>query len=551
MKTKQLLLTGALSITVATSVFSQEKKNYVEGDLLIQVSDNHEVNSITSQFSNLNMSKGTLISKDMNIWKFHYSNEEISIDEAIEKVYANNNIVTAQRNHIIEHRATPNDSEYDQQWQYNQANDKDIDADLAWDETTGGLTANGDTIVVCVIDDGINFSHPDLIPNLWRNYNEIPGNGIDDDGNGYTDDVRGWNAYDSNDDPAHSGWWEGHGSAVAGIVGAKGNNGQGVAGVNWDVKLMIVKGGGQEAQAIAAYSYALANRKLYNSSNGANGAFVVATNASWGVDNGQASSAPLWCAMYDTLGRHGVLSAGATANANTNVDVDGDLPTQCPSDYLITVTNTKMDDIKETQAGYGTTTIDLGAPGSGTWTVDQGGNGYAAFGGTSGATPHVTGTIGLLYSVACSNFATLATTNPRLAADKVRDFILNGVDANASLDGITTTGGRLNVNNAVQALITDCPNLLGIEEQTEVISSLTSYPNPLNGSNFTIEFTSELNAKTNIEIIDITGKVVYLNSFSTVTGFNKLNLNLSDLAKGMYQVKMVTNEQLSTLKLVK
>lgn len=549
MKIKFLLAAGFL--TSSLLVFSQEK-NYVEGDLLIQVSNNAEAHTITKDFVEMEMSEGVLISKDMNIWKFHYSNQNYTIDEAIERVYENNYVITAQRNHIIKHRATPDDTNYGQQWQYFQANDKDIDAPEAWDETTGGLTATGDTIVVCVIDDGAKLDHPDLEPNIWKNYNEIPNNGIDDDGNGYVDDVRGWNAYDNNDNPAHQSWWEGHGSAVAGIVGAKGNNATGVAGVNWDVKLMIVKGGGQEAQAIAAYSYPLANRKLYNTTNGAQGAFVVATNASWGIDNGQASQAPLWCAMYDTLGKYGILNAGATANANTNVDTQGDLPTQCPSEYLISVTNTDNTDTKVTQAGYGANSIDLGAPGAGAYTVaGDNTNGYGGFGGTSGATPHVTGTIGLLYSVDCADFANFAKTYPEAAAQKVRDYILNSVDPNTSLAGITTTGGRLNVNGAVQALLTDCPNIASLTEQelTKTIASI--YPNPINGNQFNLQLNSLTNERIEVAIIDATGKMVQLNYFNAIQGVNQFSITTNNLSSGIYQVRIKQGDEVINLKAIK
>ena len=192
---------------------------------------------------------------------------------------------------------------------------------------------------------------------------------------------------------------------------------------------------------------------------------MVATNASWGTDGGQPEDSPLWCAMYDTLGAHGILSAGATSNSNVDVDIIGDLPTACSSDYLLTVTNLNQSDVKVFQAGYGLETIDLGAYGENTWTVATP-NGYEGFGGTSGATPHVTGAIALLYSAPCASLASLAQTDPAAAARRVRDAILNGVTPNASLDGITVTGGRLNVNNALLELMTSCgpcPQLLELD----------------------------------------------------------------------------------------
>ena len=236
------------------------------------------------------------------------------------QIYKNKNILVAQKNHRVTSRANiPDDTFYDNQWQYFQTNDKDIDAEEAWDITTGGTTMNGNVIVASVLDDGIDLNHDDFGDNLWTNEAEIPNNDIDDDNNGYIDDYLGWSIV-SNSDNITGG---GHGTPVAGIVGAQGNNNNGVTGVNWDVKVMIIKNNfnTNEADVIEAYSYALEARILYNSTDGAEGAFVVSTNASWGIDFGDPADAPLWCALYDTLGENGILSCGATINGNQNVDI--------------------------------------------------------------------------------------------------------------------------------------------------------------------------------------------------------------------------------------
>lgn len=206
---------------------------------------------------------------------------------------------------------------------------------MAWDLNTGGLTELGDTIVLCIIDDGLDIAHYDIKGNLWRNYQEIPDNKLDDDQNGYVDDYYGWNSYKDggNFDPGF------HGTPVCGIAAATGNNNLGVCGINWKVKLMFVAGGGDEANAILSYTYPWKARKAYNQSNGKQGAFVVATNSSWGSDYGMPEEAPIWCAVYDSLGAEGILNAASTTNLDLNVDEDGDLPTTCESDYLITVTS--------------------------------------------------------------------------------------------------------------------------------------------------------------------------------------------------------------------
>lgn len=459
------LLSLAFAMLLTVICFGQGTMNYVNGEVLIRLESDGNLKNVIANFQTFENQDTDLkinrqISRHMKIWLLSFD-ENINHQRFMDALYMDDNIMETQLNHTVEIRnTTPNDVDFSSQWQYintGQSNGTvgaDMDAELAWDITTGGLTPLGDTIVVAVIDEGFDITHPDFGDNLWRNYNEIPNNGIDDDNNGFIDDFRGWNVHQNNDDVTNGGW---HGTAVAGIVGAQGDNGTGVTGMNWNVKVMTIRMTTTvEADVLEAYDYTLQNRMLYNQTNGASGAFVVATNASWGIDQGQPSQAPLWCAFYDTLGTHGILNAGATANANLDVDAVGDLPTACPSDYMVAVTNIDHNDQKVTQAGYGTTMIDLGAFGAGTWTIDDGG-GYAGFGGTSGATPHVAGMIGLLYSVPCVSFATLSKTNPDSAALLMKQFLMNGTDANTSLNGITVSGGRLNMNGSIQEMLNYCP----------------------------------------------------------------------------------------------
>ncbi len=496
-----------LVILTAYCINASAQAMFVPGELIVQVKHNENIETVVQEFktfegkpTRLKVKKTLVPSLRIYLLRFDYT--RITQKKLLDALFKHSSVNIIQNNHLTQLRATiPNDPQFDSQWQYINTGasggvpNADLDAELAWDITTGGVTALGDTIVVCVVDDGLDLNHLDFQDNRWFNYGEIPDNDIDDEGNGYVDDYRGWNA-DNNTDDIAGGFFGGfHGTPVAGIVGAKGNNGIGVSGVNWNVKLMIVLGGGgNEAENIAAYSYPLTMRTLYNETNGQEGAFVVATNSSWGTDYGQPSDAPLWCAMYDEMGMQGIISCGATANLNIDIDVEGDLPTACPSDYLISVTNLRRNDIKVASAGYGIVHVDLGAYGEATWTVAKT-NSYAGFGGTSGATPHVTGAVGLIYSAPCHALAVLAHSNPAQAALLVKQFIMDGVTPNTSLAGISVTGGRLNLHNSLQLAMsydcadTGCPTPFAIASNniTDVSASFT-WNTSVPISNFTIQY---------------------------------------------------------------
>lgn len=438
-----------------------QRLDHVLGEAIIEVQQGKSGYHIAEDLQSIHSYPGgidaeQIMTQPLNIWVLRVNPFEYNEDLFRNQLFTHSDVLSCQKNHITQLRAVPNDPLFTSQWQYINTGvnggvaDADLDMDQAWDITTGGLTVDGDTIVVCIIDDGCNTAHPDLVANLWVNHSEIPDNGLDDDNNGYIDDYRGWNAYNSSDDLSNNK----HGTSVTGIVGAVGNNSLGVAGVNWAVKTMIVEGGSPESTAIAAYGYAYNQRKRYNETNGAEGAFVVATNSSWGVNDGQAEDAPIWCGFYDVMGEVGILSAGATANRSVNVDTDGDLPTTCPSDFLIAVTNLERNDSKRITAGYGVLNIDLGAYGEEAFTVNR--DDYSDFGGTSGATPHVAGVIALAYSTDCQEFMNQVKSNPSVAARAVKDHVMLGVSENNSLQGITVTDGRLNAHTTLLNTISIC-----------------------------------------------------------------------------------------------
>jgi hypothetical protein len=453
---KFILTSLAILFFSLASLFAQEAP-IISGELIVQLNKTITAKDLTIQLAEYNGVKSgvaldRVLSKSASIYLFKYDVNRVPEGKVLDFIYANAGVSIAQFNHEVQNRALPNDPSIGSQWHHVDGSDNDIDSDLAWDITTGGQTSNGDEIVVCVIEGGgANYNHPDLIANHWTNTAEIDNNGIDDDGNGYIDDFNGWNPVSDNDNVGNAN----HGTAVSGMIGAKGNNNNGGAGVNWDVKIMQVDLGSlTEANVIESYSYPLTMRERYNASNGAEGAFVVATNASWGIDNANPANYPVWCAFYDTLGAAGILNCGATSNSNVNVDVNGDMPTGCSSTYMLGITATNSSD-QRTFSGYGVTAIDLAAPGEAVF-LPSGTSGYSSTSGTSFASPCVAGAIALLYSAPCSDLASQALSSPQSTADLVRNYIFNGVDVIPSLVGEVATGGRLNVKNSLDLLINGC-----------------------------------------------------------------------------------------------
>ncbi len=512
---KQLNISSFFTLLIlflCVTTISAQKVDHILDEALIQLEEGTDLDAFQRDIRIFNgkNSKARIIrhiSKKMNVFQVQFDHGVVNEHHFRDFMWRHPAVKVVQVNHILSKRETiPDDPEFGTQWHWVNTGqsggtaDADIDMDLAWDITTGGTTANGDEIVVAVFDDGGDLDHPDLIANNWVNTHEIAGNGIDDDNNGYIDDINGWN-YAGNNNNVDGG---GHGVNVAGMIGGVGNNGNQGTGVNWNIKIMNNRTGGiQEAQVIEFYSYALDQRQRYNESNGADGAFVVATNSSWGIDGGDPNNAPLWCAFYDSLGVVGILSCGATANNNVNIDVVGDLPTACPSEYMVAVTATNDSD-NRTFSAYGATTIDVGAPGADIYTTAQGG-GYTFTSGTSFASPTTAGVIGLMYSAPCSNIASLAISDPALAAQNIRDYLYEGSENVGNLEG-DVVYGRINAFNSIQLIMDNCgpcppPSGLNVTDLVDVEGNLV-WNNPPDGQSNTMRYR-ETGAMDWVDVADV------------------------------------------------
>jgi subtilisin family serine protease len=312
-------------------------------------------------------------------------------------------------------------------------------AEKAWDAGFIGSKS----VVVGIVDEGIDVNHPDLKNNIWVNPFETSGDGIDNDGNGYVDDVNGWDFY-SNDNTVYDGTGDDHGTHVAGTVGGVGGNGIGVAGVSWNVTMISTKflgtDGGYTSGAIKAIDY-LTDLKTRHGVN------VVASSNSWG---GSGYSSALHSAIIRGA-KAGILFVGAAGNNASNNDATANYPsnystlqgtsTTAAASYeaVIAVAALTSTGGLASFSNYGATTVDIAAPGAVINSTLPGGA-YGAYSGTSMATPHVSGAVALY-----------AAAYPSATSAQVRQAILGSARPTSSLAGLTVTGGRLDVAAALNA----------------------------------------------------------------------------------------------------
>jgi len=444
----------------------------------------------------------------------------MSVEGALAVFQSDTRVATAEANYRLMLEGIPNDPQFSSMYGLNNSGqtggtiDADIDAPEAWNINTGTKRT-----IVAVIDTGVDYNHQDLAANMWRNTGEISGDGVDNDGNGYVDDIYGYDFANNDADPMDD---NGHGTHVSGTIGAVGNNGIGTTGVNWNTRIMALKflaadGSGSTAGAISALNYAVRM--------GAN-----LSNNSWG---GGGSSSLLSQAISNAKNA-GHIFVAAAGNSGLNNDATANYPSNYDFDNVVAVAATDNKDVLASFSNYGATTVDIAAPGVGILSTLPG-NTYGTLSGTSMATPHVSGAISLIWD-----------QNPTFTYQQVIAKLYSSVDKIAGLNGKVATGGRLNIGNALNGSTTNPPpaDLNG----AKILSSEAIGLNSGAITGFKVKFSEAIQVSTltaaNIKVTSPFGSLLTVSGITAVTGSNNteftFNIASSSVA-GTYTIQVGPN----------
>lgn len=452
-----------LLFTILITLYSCTKEEFIKKDLRLDIesaANNASINSQAEMEPNeflVKFKKGTSAALKTKAWGLLNASVKELIHTASMKAFGDNEgvyllkanvnamaaiskakglleIEYAEPNWIYKHQAISNETYYTNGnlWgmygsSTSPSNQFGSGAATAWTNNKTGSSS----IYIGIIDEGYMYTHEDLAANAGKNPGEIAGNKLDDDKNGFKDDVYGWD-FAGNNNTVFDGVGDDHGTHVAGTIGAVGGNGKGVAGVVWNVKFLNAKFlgsfGGNTANAIKVVDYFTNLKKK--------GLNIVATNNSWG---GGGYSQSLKDAI-DRAGAENILFIAAAGNSGTNNDATASYPSGYNSSNIIAVASITSSGSLSSFSQYGANTVDIGAPGTDILsTVPKSSSGkvisgYATYSGTSMATPHVTGAVALYASI-----------NPGATAAQIKTAILNAAIATPSLSGKCVTGGRLSI----------------------------------------------------------------------------------------------------------
>ncbi len=373
------------------------------------------------------------------------------------------------------------------------------------EEAWGADITGSNQVVIAVLDSGVDINHEDLRQNIWVNPGEIPGNGKDDDKNGFIDDVNGWDFVNNDNSVFDGSSTHPHGTHVAGTLGAVGGNGIGVAGVAWNVKILPLRtldfeGVGTVDQAIAAINYLTklkANQKVN----------IVAMNNSWGIIDYDAR---LHAAIVNAA-NEGILCVAAAGNFGINNDLGliypasfstlEPSPTTAPARYESVISVAAIDSVGELASfsNFGSQSVDIAAPGVNIRSTVPG-NRYENFSGTSYAAPHVTGAVGLY-----------AAAKPDASPSTIREAILRSATPTTSLSGRTATGGRLSIMDAIN--YTAWPTVLVASAQ-----GLESVNGTAGWINFDVSISDELSESFSVNFATSNGTAIAGSDYRATSG---------------------------------
>lgn len=434
-----LLLCFSLSASGFSDISQRVKAKYKKGQILVQRRADVSLKSFEKKHFAIGAYVVTRYDMPQGLELVQLP-RSISVDDAVKYYAQDGQVAFAEPNYIYHALDAPNDTEFPKQWALNNTglNDgvahADINAIEGWNIIKGS-----EEFVLGIIDTGVLYTHPDLAENMWSNPGEIPANQIDDDNNGYIDDVHGINAITKKGDPLDD---QGHGTHVAGIIGARANNAMGISGVNQRASIAACKfldsrGGGSASDAITCLNYFAALRDRAEKP-----VKIIVTNNSWG-------GGPFSQALFDAIKVHqqkGILFVAAAANDSRNNDVADVYPANYGLSNIISVAATDNKDGLAYFSNFGSSSVHVAAPGHKILSTFLD-NKYKELSGTSMAAPHVTGLVGLVQA-----------QNPTMDVSGVRNLVIAGGKKITSVDGKTISGRRIQLSGTDGVGALTCQN---------------------------------------------------------------------------------------------